>query len=64
MNRQLEQACDVLEHYHLDHTEDTITRFRGKRTKDRTADIYIVSDPDWKRKFREFTKPEFPELPQ
>ena len=56
----LAAACDYLEHYHIDHTDDKITRFRGKR-KGRTADIYVVADPDWKRRFREFTKDEFPQ---
>lgn len=50
-------AADALEHYHTDHTEDAITRFRGK-----TTDIYIVSDRSpWREKFREFTATEFPD---
>lgn len=58
---QLSQSCDFLEHYHIDHTEDKITRFRGK-LKDRSecADIYVVSDPEWKEKFAAFTASEFP----
>ena len=60
---QLSDACDFLEHYHLEHTDDKITRFRGKSATGRTADIYVVADPEWKQRFRELCKEEFPESP-
>ena len=44
-NRRLAAACDFLEHYHLEHTDDTITRFRRGGIH-----IYIVSDPYWQKK--------------
>jgi len=52
---QLADACDFLEHYHSNHTSDTITRLRGKAT-----DIYIVSNREWREKLTEFTKDECP----
>ena len=55
---QLSAACDFLEHYHCDHTHDMVTRFRGKLKGRRiSADIYIVSDPEWKKKFFELVAP-------
>lgn len=54
---QLSAACDFLEHYHLCHTSDKISRFRGKSDM---PDIIVVSDPEWKAKLREFLKSEFP----
>jgi len=56
---EVARACDLLEHYHQHHTSDKCTRFRGKGTKD--ADIYVVTDPTWKRRLREVTRPIFPE---
>jgi len=55
---QLANACDFLEHYHLEHTDDTVTRFRGKGDR---PDIYVVGDPEWKSKLREFLGPFFPD---
>ena len=55
---QLSDACNFLEHYHQEHTTDMVTRFRGKTDR---PDIYIVGDPSWKTKFREFVKEIFPE---
>jgi hypothetical protein len=58
---QLSQSCDFLEHYHIEHTEDKITRFRGtSKSGSGCADIYVVSDPEWKEKFAAFTASEFP----
>jgi hypothetical protein len=54
---QVENACDVLEHYHREHTGDVITRFRSDADG---ADIYITADPEWKEKLTEFTKHIFP----
>jgi hypothetical protein len=57
---QLSQSCDFLEHYHIEHTDDKITRFRGKlKGRTQAADIYVVSDPEWKEKFEAFTASEF-----
>ena len=56
-NSQLQDALSLLQHYHLEHTNDKITRFRWDAD---SPDIYIVSDPELKRKLREFTAPEFP----
>lgn len=65
MNReeyiQLSDACDFLEHYHLFHSDDKITRFRGKKKEGAACDIIVVSDPEWKQKLRDFLKSEFPE---
>jgi hypothetical protein len=61
---QLSDSCNFLEHYHLEHTQDKITRFRGKAKSNvdrRSCDIIVVSDPIWKAKLREFLKPELPE---
>jgi hypothetical protein len=55
---QLAAACDFLEHYHIAHTDDMISRFRGKGGR---PDIYIVSDKAWKSKLRNFTKSIFPD---
>ena len=55
---QFAEACDVLEHYHLEHTDDRVTRIRGKlKGSDRCADIYIVSDPEWKKKLSDWVAP-------
>lgn len=58
---QLADSCNFLEHYHLHHSDDMITRFRGKSASARTADIYVVSDPEWKKKIREFVAAAFPD---
>ncbi len=60
---QLAQACDFLEHYHLEHTDDMVTRFQGKlgTSEGDRPDIYVVSDPEWKRKMGELVAPIFPE---
>lgn len=58
MGNDLEQvfdACAVLDHYHREHTRDKVTRFRN----DEGADIYVVSDPEWKAKLRTFVSPIF-----
>lgn len=52
---QLSRCCDFLEHYHLEHTDDIVTRFRGKGG-DR-PDIYIVSDPHWKKAIADCVAP-------
>ena len=56
---QLNDACNFLEHYHLEHTEDMVTRFRGKTGR---SDIYVVSDPAWKEKIAELMRLIFPTL--
>lgn len=43
-------ACDLLEHYHLKHTGDKVSQFSGEK---HDADIYVVSDPESRRKFKE-----------
>ena len=60
---QLAQACDFLEHYHLEHTDGMVTRFRGKlgTSEGDRPDLYIVSDLEWKRKMAELAAPIFPE---
>ena len=57
LNPQLEHALDLIEHYHREHTGDTITRFRGG---DDGADIYVTADSEWKRKLQDLTKDELP----
>ena len=52
---QLFDACAVLDHYHREHTHDKVTRFRN----DDGADIYVVSDPEWKERLRTFVNPIF-----
>lgn len=58
---QLSDSCNFLEHYHQEHTDDKITRFRGKGPQ--PVLIYVVSDPEWVAKFAELVKEEFPERP-
>jgi hypothetical protein len=48
-------ACAVLDHFHREHTTDKITRFRNEDG----ADIYVVSDPEWKARLRTFVSPIF-----
>jgi len=48
-DKQLRQACEVLQHYHADHTDDAITRF--SHSSGGSIDIYLISDPFWKAKF-------------
>ena len=58
MGNDLDQAfdaCAVLDHYHREHTKDKVTRFRNEDG----ADIYVVSDPEWKAKLRTFVSPIF-----
>ena len=58
MENDLEQVFDagaVLDHYHREHTQDKVTRFRN----DKGADIYVVADPEWKAKLRTFVSPIF-----
>lgn len=50
---QLANSCNFLEHYHLEHTTDKVTRFRGKNGN---PDIYVVSDPEWRQKLRDTTQ--------
>ena len=42
---QVHAACKILEHYHIEHTDDIITRFKASGSG---ADIYVVQDPEWK----------------
>jgi hypothetical protein len=52
---QLADACDFLEHYHIEHTDDKVTRFRGKlKGYSVCADIYVMSDPAEKQAFAQF----------
>jgi hypothetical protein len=51
---QVAAACDYLEHV-TEHNGDAITRYRSGQ-----MDIYVVADPVWRDKFREFTRAEFP----
>lgn len=41
-------ACDFLEHYHIEHTSDKVSKFFAENHQ---ADIYVVSDPESRRKF-------------
>lgn len=52
---QVFDACAVLDHYHREHTQDKVSRFRNKDG----SDIYVVSDPQWKAKLRTFVNPIF-----
>jgi len=54
---RLSDACDFLEHYHLEYTEDVVTRFMGKGGR---PDIYIVSDPAWKERIYGLVRLIFP----
>ena len=53
---QVESACAVLAHYHCEHTEDTVTRFRGGTG---APDIYVIGDPQLKVEADEFFKDDF-----
>jgi hypothetical protein len=46
-------ACDILQHWHFHHTKHEISTFTNELCGP-TADIYVVSSPELKRKFREF----------
>jgi hypothetical protein len=54
---QLTAAVEYLQHYHVEHTSDMVTRFTRKSGDG--VDIYIVSDPVWKRKLADFMAPIF-----
>lgn len=57
-SEQVYEACAVLEHYHFEHTKDQVTRIRGElRIGELRADIYIVSDPIWKKKLSDCVAP-------
>jgi len=63
---QVRQACEVLQHYHIDHTDDAITRF--SHSSGNGVDIYLVSDPFWKAEVKKLfdrsvlgDRPETPE---
>lgn len=58
LNNQLQEACTVLEHYHMEHTIDLITRF--KSPDGNGADIYVVQDQEWKQRIAECVKEIFP----
>lgn len=49
-------ACDFLEHYHLEHTNDRVSRFRAQGYPP-SADIYVVYDPELKKKMSDFFAP-------
>ena len=49
---QLSRACEFLEHYHLQHTQDRITRVRRH-----DIHIYIVSDEEWRKKIDDLIRP-------
>lgn len=51
---QLHNACGFLEHWHLEHTHDKITRLAGDY-----ADILIVSDPVWRERLERFVSSVF-----
>jgi hypothetical protein len=48
-DKQVRMACEILQHYHVDHTNDVITRFA--HSSGEGVDIYLISDPAWKAKF-------------
>ena len=52
------EAADFLDHYHQA-TGDIVTIIHGGDT-----DIYLVSDPEWRRKFTEFVAPIMPSAAQ
>jgi hypothetical protein len=60
MNRQIRMALEVLAHYHLDHTQDKVTRFVNSKD-DAVPAVYVISDPAIKRAVAEFLKAEFPQ---
>ncbi len=55
---QLADSCDFLERYHMNHTFDMVTRFRGKNGR---PDIYVVGDPQWKERMGALCAPIFPD---
>jgi hypothetical protein len=54
-NEQVFDSCAVLDHYHRKHTTEKVTRFRNRDG----ADIYVVSDLEWKARLRTFVSPIF-----
>ena len=55
VNQQVFEACAILDHYHREHTQDKVTRFRNEDG----SDIYVISDPEWKARLRTFVSPIF-----
>lgn len=51
---QLLEACDLLAHYHLEHTNDKVTRIKGPN-----VDLYIISDPEWRSEVERVLSPAF-----
>lgn len=60
----IDQAANVLAHYHLCHTQDKVTRVRCQRkgTDEPAVDIYIVADPEWFAKLNALTEEIFEPL--
>lgn len=64
----IEDLPDILEaltHYHVVHTNDSISRFTNDITPSEDDDlqevaIYVTTNPAWIVKFAELTKEEFP----
>lgn len=52
--RSIDEAAGFLEHFHAHHTEDLITRITGD-----DADIYVVSDPQWRQLIAAAIRPAF-----
>jgi hypothetical protein len=60
MNPKIRIALEILAHYHLDHTQDKVTRFVNSKD-DSVPAVYVISDPAMKRAVAEFLKAEFPQ---
>lgn len=50
----IQYSCDVIAHYHVNHTQDKMTKFVNDEQEPATV-IYVVSDPEWIKKFAEIT---------
>lgn len=64
----VQESLDCLLHFHMEHTNDKITRFDCGMESDsgerRTVVVYVISDADCIANVREAVRPEFPNYPE
>ena len=54
---QVNDALKVIEHYHIEHTDDIVTRFKASGMG---CDVYVVQDPEWKARLEQCIESIFP----
>lgn len=64
-DQDVDEAANVLAHYHAFHTQDKVTRFRcrSQGPEHPTVDIYIATDAEWRKKLDAVTAEAFEFLP-